>query len=63
MGWGAPWATSLLDSSEGMVGAGRETVYRSGGLGRTSFRQADPWDHGPKQGFIQKCHTGCLQGT
>ena len=60
MGWGAPWATSLLDSPEGMVGAGRETVYRSGG---TSFRQADPWDHGPNQGFIQKCHTGCLQGT
>ena len=31
MGWGAPWATSLLDSSEGMVGAGRETVYRDQG--------------------------------
>lgn len=38
-------------------GAGQETVYRSGDLGRTSFRQADLWGHGPNQGFIQKCHT------
>ena len=44
-------------------GAGQETVYRSGDLGRASVRQADLWGHGPNQGFIHKCHTGCLQGT
>ena len=32
-------------------GAGQETVYRSGDLGRASVRQADLWGHGPNQGL------------
>lgn len=42
-------------------GAGRETVYRSGTLAELASGKLDPWGHGPNQGFIQKCHTGCLQ--